>query len=425
MKILIVGGGGREHTFAWACAKSSDVTEVFVAPGNAGTGIESKCANVALDVNDFPGLAAFVQNSRIDLTIVGPEEPLVRGIKDHFDARGLLCLGPTADVARLEGSKSFAKEFMKEQNVPTADSYATSNLTDAIAYIQDHGAPIVVKADGLAAGKGVVIATSVEQAIKSATEMLSGERHGDAGTSIVLEEFMEGEEASYTVLVDGKNFVSFASSQDHKAIRDGDEGPNTGGMGAYSPAPVVSSTIEERILDEVINPVVEGMRSRNTPYVGFLYVGLMITPDQEVKVVEFNCRFGDPETQVVLFRLQSDFARMCFAAAQGALPNKPLENSSDSALCVVMASGGYPGKYETSKVIRGLADVNPETKVFHAGTIEVDGSISTNGGRVLAVTSSGVDVGSAQDQAYREVRKITWDSVHYRTDIGYRAINRN
>ena len=424
MKVLIVGGGGREHTFAWACANSPDVSEVFVAPGNAGTAAEIKCSNVALDVNDFAGLAAFARSNEIDLTIVGPEEPLVRGIKDYFDERGLLCLGPPASVAQLEGSKSFAKEFMTEHGIPTAASYSTSDLADAIAYTQKHGAPIVVKADGLAAGKGVVLAQTVDEAIAAISEMLSGDRHGEAGKKVVLEEFMVGEEASYTVLIDGTNFLSFASSQDHKAINDGDRGPNTGGMGAYSPAPVVTSAIESQILNDVIKPIVDGMQKRGTPYLGFLYAGLMITPDQKVKVVEFNCRFGDPETQVVLFRLQSDFAHVCLAAAQGSLPTKPLLNSTESALCVVMASGGYPGPYETGKVIHGLDQVNPPTKVFHAGTAISNNATVTSGGRVLAVTSTGEDVRAAQNQAYAEAHKITWDEAHYRKDIGYRAIDR-
>lgn len=424
MKVLIVGGGGREHTFAWACANSPDVTEVFVAPGNAGTASENKTSNVALDVNDFAGLAGFARSNDVDLTIVGPEEPLVRGIKDYFDEQGLLCLGPPSSVAQLEGSKSFAKEFMTEHGIPTAASYSTSDLADAIAYTQKHGAPIVVKADGLAAGKGVVLAQTVNEANAAITEMLSGDRHGEAGKRVVLEEFMVGEEASYTVLIDGTNFLSFASSQDHKAINDGDKGPNTGGMGAYSPAPVVTSTIESQILNDVIKPVVDGMQKRGTPYIGFLYAGLMITPDQKVKVVEFNCRFGDPETQVVLFRLQSDFADVCLAAAQGSLPTQPLLNSAESALCVVMASGGYPSSYETGKVIHGLDQVNPPTKVFHAGTAISDDSTVTSGGRVLAVTSTGVDVRAAQNQAYAEAQKITWDKAHYRKDIGYRAIDR-
>lgn len=425
MKVLIVGGGGREHTFAWACAKSADVSNVFVAPGNAGTASENKCSNVALDVNDFAGLATFARSNDIDLTIVGPEEPLVRGIKDYFDEQELLCLGPPSSVAQLEGSKSFAKDFMTEHGIPTAGSYSTSNLADAIAYTQNHGAPIVVKADGLAAGKGVVLAQTVEEAIAAITEMLSGTRHGEAGKRVVLEEFMVGEEASYTVLIDGTNFVSFASSQDHKAINDGDKGPNTGGMGAYSPAPVVTSEIESQILNDVIKPVVEGMRRRGTPYLGFLYAGLMITPDQKVKVVEFNCRFGDPETQVVLFRLESDFAQACFAAAQGSLPTEPLVNSAKSALCVVMASGGYPGQYETGKVIHGLDQVHPEVKILHAGTSISEDSIVTSGGRVLAVTSTGSDVRDAQSKAYSEAQKISWEDAQYRTDIGYRAIDRD
>lgn len=425
MKVLIVGGGGREHTFAWACAKSPDVKEVFVAPGNAGTASENKCSNVAVGVNDFAKLAAFARSNDIDLTIVGPEEPLVRGIKDYFDEQGLLCLGPTSSVAQLEGSKSFAKDFMTEHDIPTAASYSTSDLADAIAYTRNHGAPIVVKADGLAAGKGVVLAQTVDEANAAITEMLSGDRHGEAGKRVVLEEFMVGEEASYTVLIDGTNFLSFASSQDHKAIYDGDKGPNTGGMGAYSPAPVVSSAIESQILNDVIKPVVVGMQKRGTPYLGFLYAGLMITPDQKVKVVEFNCRFGDPETQVVLFRLQSDFAHVCFAAARGSLPTKPLLNSTESALCVVMASGGYPSSYETGEVIHGLDQVHPSTKVFHAGTAIGDDSTVTSGGRVLAVTSAGVDVRAAQNKAYAEAQKITWEKLHYRRDIGYRAIDRD
>jgi len=424
VKVLIVGGGAREHTLAWACAKSPDVSAVFVAPGNAGTALEPKCTNVEIGVNDFKALAKFVVDHTLDLTIIGPEDPLVKGIKDYFDQKGLLCLGPSAAVAQLEGSKSFAKQFMSDEAIPTASYFATTDLKEALDYLESQSMPIVVKADGLAAGKGVVIAQDKQEAIQTVTEMLSGVRHGDAGRQVVIEEFMTGEEASYTVLIDGTKYLAFANSQDHKPIGDGDTGPNTGGMGAYSPAPVITPEIEQKVLSEIVEPVVSGMARRNTPYVGFLYVGLMITPENEVKVVEFNCRFGDPETQVVLYRLRTDFAQICLEAAKGQLRQTPLENSSETALCVVMASGGYPGAYETGKRISGLGDVDVATKVFHAGTKMVDGNVCTSGGRVLGITALGDTVEVAQRQAYQSIQKIRWEAAYNRTDIGFRAVNR-
>ena len=425
MNVLIVGGGGREHAMAWACAKSALVSRVFVAPGNAGTAFADKCENVPIGVNDFAALVALVKDAAIDLTIVGPEEPLVKGIKDYFEGNGLLCLGPHASVAQLEGSKAFAKQFMAEEGIPTAAYFATSDLDAAIQHIKTQGAPIVVKADGLAAGKGVVLAQSIDEAIDAVTEMLSGNRHGEAGRHVVLEEFLVGEEASFTVLSDGNRFVSFANSQDHKPIYDADLGPNTGGMGAYSPAPIVTEAIEAQILDQVVRPVVTGMRKRGTPYVGFLYAGLMITPKDEVKVVEFNCRFGDPETQAVLLRLQSDFAQVCLLAAQGQLPESPLENTPESSVCVVMASGGYPGSYRTGHAIEGLEHVSGGVEVFHAGTTLVDNQIVTSGGRVLTVNALGPTVEDAQQRVYQEVAQIEWHDAYYRKDIGHRALERS
>ena len=425
MRVLIIGGGGREHALAWKTALSPRVEKVFVAPGNAGTARESKCENVGIGAEDIDGLLRFAQGNKVDLTVVGPEAPLVLGVVDRFEAAGLRCFGPTKDAARLEGSKAFAKDFLARHGIPTAGYGNFTDVAAAEAYIKKLGAPIVVKADGLAAGKGVVIAQTVDEAARAARDMLAGNAFGEAGHRVVIEEFLAGEEASFIVMVDGEHVLPLATSQDHKRLLDGDRGPNTGGMGAYSPAPVVTPAIHARILREVIEPTVRGMRAEGHPYIGFLYAGVMIAPDGTSKVLEFNCRFGDPETQPILLRLRSDLIELIEAALDGRLDRIEARWDPRAALGVVMAAGGYPGTYSKDDVITGLpTQDDPDCKVFHAGTTLKDSVVATNGGRVLCVTGLGATVSAAQSRAYDTVRRIHWSGAQYRSDIGWRAIAR-
>jgi phosphoribosylamine--glycine ligase len=425
MKILIVGGGGREHALAWKAAQSGKVKKVYVAPGNAGTALENNVENVAIAADDIDGLAAFASDNAIDLTIIGPEAPLVIGIVDRFAKEGLRCFGPTQGAAQLEGSKAFTKDFLARHKIPTA---AYGNFTDievATDYIRQHGAPIVVKADGLAAGKGVILAQTEAEAIAAVEDMLAGNAFGEAGHRVVIEEFLSGEEASFICMVDGEHVLPLATSQDHKARDNDDKGPNTGGMGAYSPAPVVTDEINRRIMDEVVWPTVKGMADEGYPYIGFLYAGIMIDTDGTPRVLEYNCRFGDPETQPIVMRMKSDLVELIEAALQKSLDRVDAEWDPRAALGVVMAAGGYPERYEKGDVIEGLeTGDNEHTKVFHAGTALEDGKVVTSGGRVLCVTALGDSVSEAQARAYDRVKQIRWKGVYYRTDIGYRAIAR-
>jgi len=425
MKVLIIGNGGREHALAWKCAQSDDVDEVLVAPGNAGTSGEDKVRNVAVSPDDIEALADLAQEQNIGLTIVGPEAPLVAGIVDHFESKGLPCFGPNAAAAQLEGSKAFTKDFLARHNIPTADYQNFTELEPALDYIREQGAPIVIKADGLAAGKGVIVAMTLAEAEAAATDMLEGGSFGDAGECIVVEEFLDGEEASFIVITDGDTVLPLATSQDHKARDEGDTGPNTGGMGAYSPAPVVTPEIEQRIMNEVINPTLEGMRVDGNTYLGFLYAGLMIMADGTPKVIEFNCRMGDPETQPILSRLKSSLSDICVATLNGTLANQTTEWDSRAALGVVLAAGGYPASYGKGMTISGLAEADGiDQKVFHAGTALNDGEIVTSGGRVLCVVGLGDTVKEAAASAYESVDKIHWQDVYSRRDIGHRAIAR-
>ena len=425
MRVLVVGSGGREHALAWTLARSASVEAVFAAPGNPGTAAEDKVANVAVDGGDFDALVDLVRRRDIDLTIVGPEAPLVDGIGDHFDACHLKCFGPSKAAARLEGSKAFAKDFMGRHGIPTAASEIFADFAAAERYIRDRGAPIVVKADGLAAGKGVVVAREVDQAVDAVRGMLSGMSFGDAGRQVVVEDFLEGEEASFICIVDGERALPLASSQDHKPRDEGDRGPNTGGMGAYSPAPVVTPAVHNRIMAEIVEPLVRGARADGMPYQGFLYAGLMIGADGAPKVVEFNCRFGDPEAQPVLSRLRSDLATLCLRAIDGTgLAAAALEWDPRTALGVVLAAGGYPLAYDTGDAITGLDDDLPDSKVFHAGTAFRETGIVTAGGRVLCVVGLGDNVASAQRLAYQRAASIHWQRISYRRDIGFRALAR-
>ena len=425
MKILVIGSGGREHALAWKCAQSADVSEVIVAPGNAGTARESGVRNIAVSADDIDALLSVAQSEKIDLTIVGPEAPLVAGLVDAFDEAGLPCFGPNAAAAQLEGSKAFTKDFMARHDIPTADYANFSELEPALHYIREQGAPIVIKADGLAAGKGVIVAMSLEEAEQAATDMLLGNRFGDAGARIVVEEFLDGEEASFIVITDGETILPLATSQDHKARDEGDVGPNTGGMGAYSPAPVVTPDIEARIMNEVIRPTLDGMKDDGAPYLGFLYAGLMVMADGTPKVIEFNCRLGDPETQPIMMRLKSDLANICKATLDGTLASITADWDERAALGVVMAAGGYPESYAKGKAISGLDAADSEAqKVFHAGTTNTDDDVVTSGGRVLCVVGLGNSVAGAASEAYEAVDKIDWEDVYIRRDIGHRAIAR-
>lgn len=437
MKVLIIGSGGREHALAWKVAQNDYIETVFVAPGNAGTAIEPKLKNISIDPMAFGELANFVKENNIELTIIGPEAPLVEGIVDYFEEQNLKCFGPRKGAAQLEGSKSFTKDFLKRHNIPTG-SYETFTDTDkALAYLHKQGAPIVVKADGLAAGKGVIVAENIEQAETAIRDMLSGNAFGEAGCKVVIEEFLSGEEASFIVMVDGNNSLAMATSQDHKRAGNGDTGLNTGGMGAYSPAPVVNAEIHQRIMDEVINPTVAGMAAEGNTYTGFLYAGLMIDSNGTPKVIEFNCRFGDPETQPIMLRLKSDLAELCLASIDQKLDQHSIEWDERASVGVVLAAGGYPESYRKGDVISGIptagsneniSSENSATpsnqKVFHAGTTLKDGNIVTNGGRVLCATALGKTVTEAQAAAYELTRQIQWQDVYYRDDIAYRAIER-
>jgi phosphoribosylamine--glycine ligase len=425
MKVLVIGGGGREHALAWKCAQSPDVAQVLVAPGNAGTALEEKVRNVEVSADDIGALAELATRESVDLTIVGPEAPLVAGIVDRFTDLGLRCFGPSAAAAQLEGSKAFTKDFLARYDIPTAAYQNFSSLEPALDYIREQGAPIVIKADGLAAGKGVIVATTIEQAEEAATDMLSGNKFGDAGARIVVEEFLDGEEASFIVMTDGSNVLPMATSQDHKARDEGDVGPNTGGMGAYSPAPVVTPEVESAIMAQVIRPTLAGMKADGNNYVGFLYAGLMIMPDGTPKVIEFNCRFGDPETQPIMMRLKSDLAELCKATLDGKLARQSAEWDARASLGVVLAAGGYPDSYANGKVIAGLDKADSEgQKVFHAGTRQTDEGVVTSGGRVLCVVGLGETVAGAAEASYDAARQICWDGVYYRRDIGHRAIAR-
>ncbi len=425
MKILIIGGGGREHALAWKAAQSRHVKKVFVAPGNAGTALEKNIENIDMLPGDIESLLDFAVQEGIGVTIIGPEAPLVDGITDSFNKAGLLCFGPTRYAAQLEGSKAFTKDFLSRHNIPTGFYMTFNEVGSAMAYIKDKGFPIVIKADGLAAGKGVIIARNEDEAFISLQDMLSGKAFGEAGHRVVIEEFLKGEEASFIVMVDGKNILPLATSQDHKPRDNGDTGPNTGGMGAYSPAPVVTQKVYKRIMDEIIEPTVRGMEAEGHPYTGFLYAGLMISNDGYPRVLEYNCRLGDPEAQPILLRLKSDLVELCLAALGQRLGQITAEWDERVALGVVMTAGGYPATYRKGDAISGLPDHEEEgVKVFHAGTRLKDGHILTNGGRVLCATAMGSSVSQAQKRAYEMVNKINWDGVYYRTDIGYRAVAR-
>ena len=425
MNILIIGNGGREHALAWKVAQSSKVEKVFVAPGNAGTALEAKVENVAIDVLAIDKLVQFAKQNNVYLTIVGPEAPLVNGVVDAFRAANLKCYGPTQNAAQLEGSKAFTKDFLARHKIPTAAYGNFTEIDKAVAYIKQQGAPIVVKADGLAAGKGVILAQTEAEAIAAVNDMLAGNKFGDAGNRVVIEEFLVGEEASFICMVDGENVLPMATSQDHKARDNGDQGPNTGGMGAYSPAPVVTPEISQRIMDEVIYPTVRGMADEGNVYTGFLYAGVMIAADGTPKVLEFNCRFGDPETQPIMMRLQSDLVALVDMALEGKLNQAEAQWDPRASLGVVMAAGGYPDDYSKGDIILGLPEQEQDNaKVFHAGTTLKDGRVVTNGGRVLCAVALGDTVAQAQSRAYDLVKQINWSNVYYRDDIGYRAVAR-
>jgi phosphoribosylamine--glycine ligase len=425
MKVLIVGSGGREHALAWKCAQSSRVTAVLVAPGNAGTATEPKVRNVEVQPDDIQGLVRLAQDEEVGLTIIGPEGPLVAGVVDSFKARGLKCFGPTRKAAQLEGSKAFTKEFLNRHGIPTAASTTFTRESFDAAYVQKQRTPIVVKASGLAAGKGVVICESAAEAIATARSMFDGQ-FGDAGNEVVIEEFLEGEEASFIVMADGKNILPLASSQDHKRRDDGDHGPNTGGMGAYSPAPVVTPQMHARIMKQVIEPTIRGLEKDGMPYTGFLYAGIMVAPDGTPNVLEFNCRFGDPETQPIMMRLQSDITELCEAALEGRLNTVKAKWDERAALGVVLAAGGYPDSVRKGDIIQGLDDAAKlPGKVFHAGTaLDEAGNVVTNGGRVLCAVGLGANVREAQREAYALADAIHWNGLQFRRDIGYRAVER-
>lgn len=428
MQVLVIGGGGREHALAWKAAQSAAVETVFVAPGNAGTALEPKLENLAIEATDIPALLAFAKQQQIALTIVGPEAPLVLGVVDAFRTEGLNIFGPTEAAAQLEGSKAFTKDFLARHRIPTADYQNFTEIAPAKAYVAElagrTGFPVVIKADGLAAGKGVIIAQDQTEANAAIDDMLAGNKFGEAGSRVVVEEFLRGEEASFIVMVDGNNILPMATSQDHKARDNADNGPNTGGMGAYSPAPVVTQTVHDWVMANVIRPTVDGMAAEGNVYTGFLYAGLMVATDGSAKVLEYNCRFGDPETQPIMMRLKSDLVELCLAACRGELDKVSAEYDQRAAVGVVMAAGGYPDDYRKGDVIEGLSLGNNEAKVFHAGTKMVDGHVVTNGGRVLCATALGNTVTEAQQAAYALVDEVHWDDVYFRTDIGYRAIAR-
>lgn len=426
MNILIIGNGGREHALGWKAAQSPLADKIYVAPGNAGTALEPRLENVDIAATDIAGLLAFAQKNDIGLTIVGPEAPLVIGVVDAFRAAGLTIFGPTQAAAQLEGSKAFTKDFLARHHIPTAFYQNFTEVEPALAYVRQIGAPIVIKADGLAAGKGVIVAMTLAEAETAVHDMLAGNAFGDAGHRIVVEEFLDGEEASFIVMVDGENVLPMATSQDHKRVGDGDTGPNTGGMGAYSPAPVVTDEVHQRVMDQVIWPTVRGMAEEGNVYTGFLYAGLMISADGQPKVIEFNCRFGDPETQPIMLRMRSDLVELCLAGAQGKLNEKTSEWDERPSLGVVLAAGGYPADYRQGDVIHGLPQQETaDGKVFHAGTkLDSQNNVVTSGGRVLCVTALGATVAQAQQHAYQLAENIQWEGAFCRKDIGYRAIAR-
>jgi len=423
MKVLIVGGGGREHALAWKAAKSTQVEQVYIAPGNAGTGLEQGVKNVDIGAEDIDGLLEFAVSNDIELTIVGPEAPLVAGIVDRFESEGQTIFGPSAGAAQLEGSKTFTKDFLARHKIPSAAYRSFTDVDAACAYSATQGSPIVIKADGLAAGKGVIVAQTQTEAESAIRDMLSGNRFGEAGHRVVIEEFMPGEEASYICIVDGEQVLPMASSQDHKARDNGDLGPNTGGMGAYSPAPVVNAEIEAQVMQDIILPTVRGMNSEGNRYRGFLYAGLMIGADGIARVVEYNCRFGDPETQPIMMRLKSDLVELCLAACSGELDTKSTQWDERASLGVVMAANGYPDSYDKGDLIKDIPPESPTAKVFHAGTrTDASGNILSDGGRVLCAVGLGDDIRSAQQCAYQLVNKIDWESAYFRTDIGFKAL---
>ena len=426
MKVLIVGSGGREHALAWKASRSDLTSEIYVAPGNGGTALERDITNVEISAEDIDGLASFALKNKIDLTIVGPEVPLVLGITDEFKKKGLRCFGPSKDAARLEGSKDFMKDFLSRNNIPTALYKSFTDINLAKDYVKNHSIPVVIKADGLAAGKGVIIANSTEEAVEAIEQCMEDKEFGEAGSKVVIEEFLEGEEASFIVLTDGNVILPLASSQDHKARDDGDKGPNTGGMGAYSPAPVVTTNLHKKIMDEVIIPTIEGLNKEGMNYCGFLYAGLMIDKNKNIKVLEFNCRFGDPETQPILLRMKSDLINLCFEAAEGKLVESEIFWDERVSLGVVMAAGGYPNNYDKGFEISGLLeDETEDLKIFHAGTsLNKEDKVVTNGGRVLCVTALGSNTKEAKEKAYQRVKSIKWEKAYFRRDIGYRALNR-
>ncbi|MEN8180500.1 MAG: phosphoribosylamine--glycine ligase [Pseudomonadota bacterium] len=425
MNILIIGSGGREHALAWKAAQSPLADKIYLAPGNAGTALEPDMENVAIGVEDIEALIEFAKSRDIGLTIVGPEAPLVIGLVDAFSEAGLACFGPTQGAAQLEGSKSFSKDFLARHKIPTADYRTFTELDPALAYLQEQGAPIVVKADGLAAGKGVIVAITLADAESAVRDMLSGNAFGKAGHRVVIEEYLDGEEASFIVMADGQHVLPMATSQDHKRAGDGDTGLNTGGMGAYSPAPVVTDEIHQRIMHEVILPTVKGMAEEGLPYTGFLYAGLMIMSDGAPKVIEYNCRFGDPETQPIMLRMQSDLVSHCLAALDGRLDSESTSWDPRPSLGVVLAAGGYPGDYAKGLPISGLNEKeNPGEKLFHAGTALKDNKVVTAGGRVLCATALGDTITEAQQNAYGLAKSIRWENIYYRTDIGHRALAR-
>jgi len=425
MKVLIVGNGGREHALAWKVVQSANVERVYVAPGNAGTATEAGVSNVSIPANDTAALINFAKQHDIGLTIIGPEGPLVSGIVDAFIDAGLACFGPRKNAAVLEASKSFTKDFLSRHNIPTAAYAVFTDLDQAMAYLRKQQIPIVIKADGLAAGKGVVVATSLSQAIDAVTDMLQANKFGDAGHRVVIEEFLTGEEASFIVMCDGDHILPMASSQDHKARDRGDQGPNTGGMGAYSPAPVITADMHNRVMAEVIHPTVAGMKQEGRTYTGFLYAGLMISPEGKIRVLEYNCRFGDPETQPIMMRLQSDLSELCLLALAGRLDQATANWDKRPALGIVAAAAGYPDTPQKGDVISGLASAfGQDVKVFHAGTSTAGDNVITSGGRVLCVTALGENVTLAQKAALTAIKNIHWDGMFYRDDIGYRAIAR-
>ncbi|MFB9887179.1 phosphoribosylamine--glycine ligase [Balneatrix alpica] len=424
MKILVIGNGGREHALAWKAAQDPRVSTVYVAPGNAGTALEPKLENIAIDVLALEELANFAEREQVALTIVGPEAPLVAGVVDLFQQRGLPIFGPSQAAAQLEGSKAFTKDFLARHQIPTANYGNFTEIEPALAYLREQGAPIVVKADGLAAGKGVIVAMTLEEAEAAVKDMLSGNAFGDAGCRVVIEEFLQGEEASFIVMVDGENVLPMATSQDHKRVGDGDTGPNTGGMGAYSPAPVVTPEVHQRVMEEVILPTVRGMAAEGAPYTGFLYAGLMIDASGAPKVIEYNCRFGDPETQPIMLRLQTSLVSLCEAALAKQLDQVEAQWDPRPSLGVVLAAAGYPGNYPKGDAISLPQSNSHEAKVFHAGT-RLDGEqVLTNGGRVLCATALGEDIAAAQRQAYALAEQISWEGMFYRKDIGWRALQR-